>query len=244
MTKILISQRAPQPQASNQLSSIAQELGASIEYIPFFRIETLPSKDFRAQRVNLPDYTAIVFSSKSTIDAYFKMCEEMRFKVPDTMKYFCSTEAVAKYLQKHIIYRKRKIFFGTGTPESIIGEIGPKHTSEKFLIATSETTNTDIVRAFSQTSLNFTPAVFVRPVSEDIKSVKLEDYDALVFYNAADVRSLLENFPEYQQGNMKFIAFGKSTVKAMEQAGLKIEIAGPTPEVPSVCRAVEILLGK
>lgn len=244
MTKILISQRAPQPQASNQLSSIAQELGASIEYIPFFRIETLPSKDFRAQRVNLPDYTAIVFSSKSTIDAYFKMCEEMRFKVPDTMKYFCSTEAVAKYLQKHIIYRKRKIFFGTGTPESIIGEIGPKHAGEKFLIATSETTNTDIVRAFSQTSLNFTPAVFVRPVSEDIKSVKLDDYDALVFYNAADVRSLLENFPEYRQGNMKFIAFGKSTVKAMEQAGLKIEIAGPTPEVPSVCRAVEILLGK
>lgn len=244
MTRILISQKAPQVQTANQLNAVSAAIGASIEYIPFFSIEPLPSREFRIQRVNLPDYTAIVLSSKSTIDAYFRMCEELRFKVPDTMKYFCSTEAVAKYLQKHIIYRKRKIFFGTGTPESIISEIGTKHAGEKFLIATSETTNTDIVRAFATTALDYTPAVFVKPVSQDIKSIKLDDYDAAVFYNAADVRSLFENFPEYKQGNTKFIAFGKSTVKALEEASLKVEIAGPTPEVPSVCKALELLFSK
>jgi len=240
MTRILISQ--PVPQATSPFSNLAEKYGVEIDFRPFFCIEPLSSHDFRTQRVNLAEFTAIVFSSKSTIDAYFHMCEELRVKVPETMKYFCSTESVAKYLQKHIVYRKRKIFFGTGSADSIIAEIGSKHNTEKFLITTSETPENDITRAFAKTGMDFTPAVFVKPVSQDIKDLDLGSYDIIALYNAADVRSLKENFPEYTQGSTRFITFGKSIVKAMEEAGLQIAISAPTTEVPSVYKAVEILL--
>lgn len=237
---ILISQQAPQ--VNSPYGGLIEKYGVSIDFKPFFLIEPLCSREFRAQRVNLPEYTAIVFSSKSTIDAYFHMCEELRFKVPETMKYFCSTESIAKYLQKHIVYRKRKIFFGDGTPQSVLAEIGDRHRGEKFLIATSEKTNTDMTRAFETTKLDFTPAVFVKPVSQDIKGLDLHSYDVVVVYNAADVRSLQENFPDFDQKDLRFISFGKSVVKAMEDAGLGIDIAAPSVEVPSVVKALEIFI--
>ena len=140
--KILISQPIPANQA--HYAALVEKFGATLTFRPFYLIEPLASKEFRAQRINLPDYTAIVFSSRHAIDAYFKMCEEMRFKVPETMKYFCSTEIIAMYLQKHIVYRKRKIFFGNGTPASIVAQIGPKHKGEKFLITTSGNASPEI----------------------------------------------------------------------------------------------------
>jgi len=240
--KILISQ--PVPQLTSPLTQLTEKYGVSIDFKPFFCIEPLSSRDFRAQRVNLAEFTAVVFSSRSTIDAYFHMCEELRVKVPETMKYFCSTEAVAKYLQKHIVYRKRKIFFGNSTPESILSEIGSKHNGENFLIATSETPESDITRAFEKAGVPFTPAVFVKPVSQDIKSVDLSSYDALVVYNGADMKSLFENFPEFKQGDLKIVAFGKHTAQHVEEAGLKVEIEAPTPAVPSVVKALELLIEK
>jgi uroporphyrinogen-III synthase len=240
---ILISQQ--QPMTASPYTSIAEKFGVNFDFKPFFKIEPLTSREFRAQRINILDHTAIVFSARSTIDAFFQLCEELRVKVPETMKYFCTTEAVANYLQKHIVYRKRKIFFGDGKPDSIIGLIGTKYKAEKFLIATAESSTKDAVtKAFETQKYDFETAVFVKPVSQDIKDVDLHTYDMIVFFNPADVKSLHENQPEFTQGDIKFVSYGKSIVGAMEEAGLKIEISAPTVEAPSVAKALEIYLAK
>ena len=240
---ILISQQ--QPTTASPYTSIAEKFGVNFDFKPFFKIEPLTSREFRSQRINILDHTAIVFSARSTIDAFFQLCEELRVKVPETMKYFCTTEAVANYLQKHIVYRKRKIFFGDGKPDSIIGLIGTKHKGEKFLIATAESSTKDAVtKAFEIQKYDFETAVFVKPVSQDIKDLDLHSYDIIVFFNPADVKSLYENQPEFQQGDIKFASYGKTVVGAMEEAGLKIEISAPTVEAPSVAKALEIYLSK
>ena len=226
-------------------TSIAEKFGAEVDFKPFFKIEPLTSREFRAQRINILDHTAIVFSARTTIDAFFQICEELRVKVPETMKYFCTTEAVANYLQKHIVYRKRKIFFGDGKPESIIGLIGSKHKGEKFLIATVESSTKDAVtKLFENENYDFETAVFVKPVSQDLKDIDLHSYKLLVFFNPADVKSLYENHPDFQQNGIKFISYGKSVVNAMNEAGLEIEISAPTAEIPSVAKALELHFAK
>ena len=241
--KILISQQ--QPMTASPYTSIAEKFGVEFDFKPFFKIEPLSSRDFRSQRINILDHTAIVFSARTTIDAFFLLCEELRVKVPETMKYFCTTEAVANYLQKHIVYRKRKIFFGDGKPESIIGLIGSKHKGEKFLIATVESTSKDAVtKLFEKENYDFETAVFVKPVSQDLKDIDLHSYNLLVFFNPADVKSLYENHPEFKQEGIKFISYGKSVVNAMTEAGLEIEISAPTAEIPSVAKALELHFSK
>ena len=238
---ILISQQ--QPKTASPYTSIAEKFGVEFDFKPFFKMEPLSSREFRSQRINILDHTAIVFSARTTIDAFFQLCEELRVKVPETMKYFCTTEAVANYLQKHIVYRKRKIFFGDGTPESIIGLIGTKHKGENFLIATSESATKDaITTLFEESKFAFETAVFVKPVSQDLKDVNLHNYELIVFFNPSDVKSLYENQPEFTQGDIKFVSYGRSVVKAMEDAGLKIEISAPNAEAPSVAKALEIYL--
>ena len=240
---ILISQQ--QPQTASPYTVIAEKFGVNFDFKPFFKNEPLSSREFRAQRINILDYTAIVFSARTTIDAFFHICEELRVKVPETMKYFCTSEAVANYLQKHIVYRKRKIFFGDGKPDSIIGLIGSKHKGEKFLIATTESTTKDAVtKIFETQQYSFETAVFVKPVSQDIKDVDLHAYDIVVFFNPADVKSLYENQPDFKQENIKFVSYGKSIVPVMEEAGLTIEISAPTVEAPSVAKALELYLSK
>ena len=239
--KILISQQ--QPKAASPYTTIEEKFDTKFEFQQFFKMEPLTSREFRAQRINILDYTAIVFSARTTIDAFFQLCEELRVKVPETMKYFCTTEAVANYLQKHIVYRKRKIFFGDGTPNSIIGLIGPKHKGEKFLIATAESTTKDAVtKIFETQKFDFATAIFVKPVSQDLKNIDINSYDLMVVFNPADVKSLYENYPDFVQGNIKFISYGKTVVTAMEEAGLSIEISAPTPDIPSVAKALEIYL--
>ena len=239
--KILISQQ--QPKTASPYTSIAEKYGVEFDFKPFFKMEPLTSREFRAQRINILDHTAIVFSARTTIDAFFQLCEELRVKVPETMKYFCTTEAVANYLQKHIVYRKRKIFFGDGTPASIISLIGTKHKGEKFLIATAESSSKDAVtKMFETQNFSFETAVFVKPVAQDIKDVDLHSYDLIVLFNPADVKSLYENHPEFTQGDIKFVSYGKSIASAMEEAGLAIEISAPTVAAPSVAKALEIYL--
>ena len=187
--KILISQQ--QPKTASPYTTITEKFGAEFDFRQFFKMEPLTSREFRAQRINILDYTAIVFSARTTIDAFFQLCEELRVKVPETMKYFCTTEAVANYLQKHIVYRKRKIFFGDGTPQSIVGLIGTKHKGETFLIATAESSGKDAVtKIFETQKFAFATAVFVKPVSQDIKDIDLHTYDMVVLFNPADVKSL------------------------------------------------------
>ncbi len=241
--KILISQRSPLNEAP--YTALKEKFGVDITFRQFFLIEPLTSREFRTQRINVLDYTAIIFSSRHTIDAFYGLCDELRVKVPETMKYFCTTEAVAMYLQKHIVYRKRKIFYGNGTPESIISQIGTKHKNEKFLVAQSDSSNTTpLTSLMDAQNITYNTAVFVKSVPQDLKDINLQDYDMVVFYNPYDIKSLYENFPEFQQGNIKFVAYGKSIVKAMEDAGLTIEIQAPTPEAPSVARAIELYLEK
>ncbi len=239
--KILISQQVPSNLSSYE--SLQNNHGAELVFQPFFLIEPLSAREFRAEHINLPDYTAIVFSSRHAIDAYFKLCDEMRFKVPETMKYFCSTEAVAMYLQKHIVYRKRKIFYGTGTPASIIALVTAKHKGEKFLITTTEGSNTTpISTLFSAAKLDFTVGVLVKPVSQDLHGLDLASFDVAVLCNPADVASLQENFPDFRQGDLKFISFGKAVVRSLEEAGFQIALQAPTPEATSISKAVELYI--
>ncbi|MBR5385266.1 MAG: uroporphyrinogen-III synthase [Bacteroidales bacterium] len=241
VNKILISQQTPRVMTPYQ--TITEKYGVTFEFKPFFLIEPLSSREFRAQRINVLDYTAIVFSSRHAIDAFFALCEELRTKVPETMKYFCSTEAVAMYLQKHIVYRKRKIFYGDGTPDSILALIGSKHKGEKFLITTSDSSNGEnLTRLFDAQHLEYRTGVFVKSVSQDLSDTDLKAYDMIVFYNPADVKSLNENFPAFEQGDIKFVAYGKTIVGAMEEAGLRIDVKAPTPEAPSAARAIELYL--
>lgn len=239
--KILFSQKYPSNLAPYEV--LQKKYGAEIDFIPFFLIEPLSDKEFRAEKINLQDYTAVVFSSRHAIDAYFKLAEEMRFKVPETMKYFCTTEAVAMYLQKHIVYRKRKIFFGDGTPSSIISLVGSKHKGENFLIATSLGSNSEPVTSlFKQAGLRYAEGGFIKSVSQDLSRIDLHSYDMIVLYNPNDVKSLQENFPEFEQKEIKFVSFGKSIVGAMENSGLRIEVKAPTPEATSAAKAIELYL--
>ncbi|MBR1869225.1 MAG: uroporphyrinogen-III synthase [Bacteroidales bacterium] len=241
--KILVAQQ--EPSNLTHYSAISTRYGVSIDFHPFFLIEPLSSREFRSQRVNLPDYTAVVFSSRHAIDAYFALCEECRFKVPETMKYFCSTEVVAMYLQKHIIYRKRKIFFGNGTPASIVAQIGSKHKGEKFLLTTSDTAGgSTLSHLFDEAGLDYTTAVLVKSVSQDLKGLDLSVYDVIALHNPADVKALFASYPDFKQGEMKFISFGKSIVKAMDEAGLTPVLQGPTPQAPSLSKALEQYLSQ
>ena len=236
--KILVSQNAPR--VLTQYESVTQKFGVTFDFHPFFKIEPLTSREFRAQRINVLDYSAIVFSSRHVIDAFFSLAEELRAKIPETMKYFCTTEAVAMYLQKHIVYSKRKIFYGTGTPESVVALIGPKHKDEKFLIAMSDTSSGDALTSlFDAHHLHYATGVFVKSVSQDLSGMNLHDYDMMVLYNPADLRSLQENFPDFEQGDIKLVSYGRSVVKPLEEAGLRIDVKAPSPEAPSVASAIE-----
>ncbi len=239
--RILISQNAPAKMTAYE--PLREKHGADIEFRPFFQIEPLTSREFREQRINLPDYTAIVFSSRHAIDAYFALCEELRFKVPETMKYFCTTELVANYLQKHIVYRKRKIFFGDGTPQSVVALIGPKHKGEKFLITKNEGNSAHVITSlFDDAGLDYSVAVMVKSVTQDMHDLDLHSFDIVVLYNPADVKSLFGNFPDFKQEAVKFISYGRSVVKTMEEAGLEIAVKAPSPEAPSAAKAIELYL--
>lgn len=241
--KILISQKTPSN--LNPYKALEEKYGATFDFKPFFLIEPLSAKEFRAQRINLPDYTAIVFSSRHAIDAYFKMCEEFRFKVPETMKYFCSTELVALYLQKHVVYRKRKIFFGDGTPESVVSLIGTKHKGEKFLIITSDESNTAPVSSlFQKAGLDFTISVMVKSVPQDISGLDLSQYGAIVMCNPYDLKSFTASFPGFEQGDISIISYGKGISNALAEAGYKIAVKGPSENIRSVAMAVENLLSQ
>ncbi len=238
--RILVSQQPPK--AAAPYEALTAKYGVQFDFKPFFVIEPVSVRAFRSQKINILDYTAIVFSSRSMIDAFFGMCDELRIKIPETMKYFCTTEAVAMYLQKHIVYRKRKIFYGTGSASSVMAQIGTKHRNERFLVTTADAAENDLTKLMEQLGLNFACAVFLNTVTQDLKDVDINAYDMIVLYNKADVESLFSNFPDFTQGDIKFVSYGKSAEKAVEDHGLEVTIHAPSAEAPSVARAVEIYL--
>ena len=239
---ILISQ--PEPVTGSPYTDLISKYGVQVDFNPFFKVEHLTAKDLRAQKVNILDYTAVTFTARTTIDAFFKICEEMRTPVPETMKYFCISEAIALYLQKHIVYRKRKIFFGDGTPSSIIDAIGSKHKAENFLIASGENCKPDFLKLFAKAKLKYTCATFIKTVSSDLTNMNLDKYDMFVFYSPLDIKSLTENFPEFKQGDKLFATFGQATAKALKTEKLTANILAPTPEAPSIAKALQLYFDK
>ncbi|MBQ0025423.1 MAG: uroporphyrinogen-III synthase [Bacteroidales bacterium] len=240
--KVLISQ--PEPKGTSPYTEMVSKYNLEIDFHPFFKVEEVSVRDFMSQRVNILDYSAIIFTSRTAIDAFFSICEQMRVAVPETMKYFCQSEAIAVYLQKYIVYRKRKIFFGSGTVSSIIEAIGTKHKTEKFLITCTDSLKPDIDKLFTKAKLQHGSAVFVHTVNNDLSSLDLNGYDLVVFYSPSDVKSLLENYPDFKQEKLLFATYGPSTAKAMKDARIKVEIQAPSPEAPSIAEALLQYLAK
>ena len=234
--RVLISQ--PEPSGASPYTDLISKWGLTIDFHPFFRVEGVSVRDFVAQRVTILDYTAIVFTSRLAIDSFFHICEQTRVNVPETMKYFCQSEAIAVYLQKYIVYRKRKIFFGSGTVASMVESIGTKHRNENFLIACTDSLKPEVHRLFTKEKLKHGSAVFVRTVSNDLRDIDIHSYQLVAFYSPSDVRSLQESFPEFQQGELRFATYGPSTARAMEEAGLQVEIKAPSPQAPSIAEAL------
>ena len=240
--RILIAQPGV-ASANPHYANLIHKYNVKIDFKPFFSMVPLSVREFRAQKVNIPDYTAIVFTSKGTIDAFFKLCLEQRIKIPDSQKYFCTSENISYYLQKHIIYRKRKIFYGDGTFASVVRLAkADKHKDDKFLLASPDHIYPEWISMFQETKLKFASAVVAKFVDNDLKDLNLNDYQIIAFYNALDITSLKNNFPNYKPGETKFVAFGSGIRKAMTEAGLNYAIGGPTAEFPSLANALEKLI--
>lgn len=240
--RILISQPQPTTEKSPYFE-VADKYKVILDFFQFIRIEGVSSKDFRASRINILDYSAVIFNSRTAIDHFFRICEELRIQVPDTMKYFCTSESIAKYLQKYIVYRKRKIFFGQKTMEDLV-DILVKHKEEKYLVPTSTVHNDEIPALLSQHNLTFTKAFFYKTLSSELTHLNLKDFDMLVFYSPAGIDSLFTNFPEFVQDEMFIGTFGPNTAKAAEKAGLRIDLKVPSPEFPSMTMALDKFIGE
>lgn len=241
--KVLVSQPKPATEKSPYFD-IAEKFGVEIDFRPFFKVEPLTSKEFRQQKISILDHTAVVFTSRHAINHFFHLCEELRVAIPETMKYFCVTEAIAVYLQKYIVYRKRKIFFGqTGKVEDLAVVIG-KHPKEKYLIPVSDIHKEDLISLLEAKKISYTKAVMYRTVSNDFEDNEKFDYDMLVFFSPSGISSLLKNFPNFEQKDIKIGCFGPTTAKAIKDAGLRLDMEAPTPETPSITAALEMYLKK
>ena len=200
--KVLVSQPKPASEKSPYFD-IAEKYGVNIEFRPFIKVEGLSPKEFRQQKISIPEYTAVIFTARTAIDHFFKLCEGLRVTIPDTMKYFCVTESVALYLQKYIVYRKRKIFFGnSGKLDDLIPSL-VKHSDEKYLFPVSDVHNEEHTALLDKNKINYTKAIMYRTVSNDFTPDEKFDYDMLVFFSPSGINSLLKNFPNFDQKEIK-----------------------------------------
>jgi len=234
---ILVSQPKPENNKSPYFD-LAEKYGLKVDFRPFIHVEGISSKEFRKSRVNILDHTAIIFKSRTAIDHFFRICNELRVNVPDSMKYFCTSEATAFYLQKYIVYRKRKIFYGNGDFNDLLTII-KKHKKEKFLVPLSDSHKEDIPRKLDKNKIKYTKAIFYRTVCSDLTDLSNVNYDMLVFYSPSGIKSLMENFPEFNQNHTKIAAFDTKTSKACKDAGLRIDLKAPTSKAPSMTMAIE-----
>ncbi len=239
---VLISQPKPAELEKSPYSEIIKKYCLNVDFHKFFKIEGLSSIDFRKEnKVRLPDHTAVIFTSKHSVDNFFRLAAELRNDVPETMKYFCSSESTAYYLQKYIQYRKRKIFFSSQELHDLV-DIIRKHKTEKYLFPCSAEHNNELSDMLDQHKISYSKAVMYRTVSEDMSFLDLAKYDLLVFFSPAGIRSLFRNFPEFKQGETAIGVFGQTTATAAREAGLSIMIEAPTPTAPSMAKAIEQFL--
>lgn len=237
--KILVSQPKPSSEKSPYYD-IAKESDVELVFRPFIKVEGLTAKEFRQQKINLLDHTAVVFTSRHAIDHYFRLAKEMRVTIPEDMKYFCVTEAIALYIQKYVQYRKRKVFFGTtGKMQDLVPTM-VKHKSEKYLVPLSDVHNDDVKNQLDEKKLQHTECHMYRTVSNDFtkEEVKNFDYDMLIFFSPSGIESLTKNFPNFQQGNIAIGTFGPATAQAVRDAGLRLDLEAPTEKYPSMTGAL------
>jgi uroporphyrinogen-III synthase len=235
---ILISQPKPEND-KNPYYDLSKKYNLIETFRQFIKIEGLPVKDFRNQRIDILEHKAVILTSRLAVDHYFRMCNEMRVTVPESMKYFCINEATAYYLQKYIQYRKRKIFFGHQTIRDLVDVI-KKNKEEKFLLPASDVHREQICEFLDAIGIKYTKAVMYRTVSADLSDIKnLNDYDLLVFFTSAGINSLKQNFPNFKQGNTRIACFGTSTAETLKKLGYRLDIYAPNPKNPSMSGAID-----
>ncbi|SDQ08229.1 uroporphyrinogen-III synthase [Flagellimonas zhangzhouensis] len=234
---ILVSQ--PEPKVDNSpYSRLIEKEKVKVDFRPFIHVEGVEAKNVRQQKIDLNNFTAIILTSRNSVDHFFRIADEMRFKVPDTMKYFCQSEAVAYYLQKYVVYRKRKIYVGKRTFPELIPLI-KKYKDEKFLLPSSDALKPTVPIALDELGVDWKRGIFYKTVISDLSDLRNVYYDILVFFSPSGIESLLKNFPDFEQNNTRIAVFGNSTVKAATEAGLRIDIQAPTPETPSMTMALQ-----
>lgn len=238
--KILVSQPKPSTPKSPYFE-LAEKNNVKVDFRQFIQVEGITAKDFRQQKINILDHTAIVFTSRTAIDHFFRIAEEVRTPIPDDMKYFCISEATAFYLQKYIVYRKRKIFHSTGKFADLV-DVMKKHKEERFLVPLSDIHKQEIPELLNKSKLKYTKAIFYRTVSSDLSDIKEIDYDMLVFFSPSGITSLFHNFPDFEQNDIVIASFGPATAKAVTEAGLRLDIQAPMPQAPSITAALDMYI--
>ena len=239
VNKILVAQPAPPIVEKSPFFELSKRLGVEIDYNPLIKVIGVTPKEFRSQRIAILDHTAVIFTSRTTIDSFFHICEDARITVPETMKYICSTESIALYLQKYIVYRKRKISFADGSFQGLI-ELIVKNKTEKFLLSLSEPHKPEIPEALARLNINHTPIILARTVATDISAEKLKEYDMILLYSPWDVKSICEKM---SADEMPAIAtFGEGTLKLAVENGIHVKANAPTPVAPSLAKAVDIYI--
>jgi uroporphyrinogen-III synthase len=234
---ILVSQPKPEGKKSPYFD-LAEKYKLKIDFRSFIHVEGVPVQEFRKQKVVLEDHTAVIFTSKTAVDHYFRIAEEMRFDVPDSMKYFCISEAVAYYLQKYVAYRKRKIFFGKQTIDDLV-DVLKKHKKEKFILPCTDILRDKIPNTLESNDIDFSKAVLYRTVASDLSDLENVYYDMLVFYSPGGIESLLKNFPNFKQNDTVIAAFGPTTANAIVKNNLRLDLHAPQPNAPSMTGAIE-----
>ena len=234
---ILVSQPAPKAKQSPYFDLMNKQK-VKIDFRSFIHVEGESSREVRNQKIDFLSFSAVIFTSRNAVDHYFRLADEMRVTIPDDMKYFCLSEAVAFYLQKYVVYRKRKIYVGTRTFDDLMPLI-KKHKSEKFLLPSSDKVKPTMIDKMNSLNVEWKRAVLFKTVISDLSDLQDVFYDVLVFFSPSGIKSLFENFPTFKQNDTRIAVFGNSTVKAAEEAGLKIDIAAPSKETPSMTMALE-----
>jgi uroporphyrinogen-III synthase len=236
--KILVSQPKPESE-KHSYSELAEKNNLKIDFRPFSQIEAVSAKEFRQSRIEILSHSAVIFTSKTAIDHFFRIAEEMRTIIPDEMKYFCISESTAFYLQKYIVYRKRKIFYSNVGTFPDLMEYIMKHKDEKFLLPLSDSCSEEIPHLLDKSKIRYTKAVLYHTVYNDLSDLSEINYDILVFFSPSGIKSLLQNFPEFKQNDIKIATFGSTTAKAAHDAGLRTDISAPMPNAPSMTMALE-----
>ncbi len=238
--KILIAQPAP-TNPNSPFNDLAKKRNLNISFHPFLNIEGETVKNIRLKKISIPKYTALILTSRNAVNHYFRICDEMRINVPNSMKYFCISEAVSYYLQKYIAYRKRKIYSANNDFQELI-ETMQKHEEERFLFVSSNLIKDGLVEALNDSGVNYTRGVFFKTVANNLTKIKIKSFDIIVCYSPRDIDSLYENFSEFEQGSIKIAVFGESTYQAAIKAGLKVHVKAPNPKIPSMSMALDAYL--